>query len=103
MENLLELLGLRIPNQVTLNNKNYKFTDQKLEGIFVMNTPTFIMYNNQYRIYSLKSFRELIERTFKDIEFTFAYETNDETSIITVNYPYFKKPEYLVFKDDDDQ
>lgn len=89
--------------QVVLNDRSFKLTKASLEGIFIINTPTFVMYNNPYRIYTLKSFREFVEGTFEDPKFTVIHDEEDETKFTTLTYPYFRKPEYVVFDNDDDE
>jgi hypothetical protein len=86
--------------QVTLVNKDFKLNASEIDGIFIINTPTFIMFNNEFRMYSLHSFNRLINGTFEDKRFTFFVEQGDSTTIMNVDYPYFKKPEYLVFDPD---
>ena len=86
--------------QVILKDDCFKLRAAEIEGIFVINTPTFIMYNNQYRIYTLKSFEELITGKFKDKTFTIMDIDNDE--VVRFEYPYFRKPEYVVFENDEE-
>ncbi|MFC4686570.1 hypothetical protein ACFO4P_06440 [Epilithonimonas pallida] len=83
--------------QVILNSHSYKLPEINLEGIFIINTPTFIMYNNTFRIYTIKWFRELIENTFQDKSFTFMIDEESQQRIINIGYPYFRKPEYKIF------
>ncbi|NML68219.1 hypothetical protein HHL23_00120 [Chryseobacterium sp. RP-3-3] len=82
--------------QVINNNSTFVIPDV-VEGIFLINTPTFIMYNNEFRIYTLKWFRELIENTFIDKSFTFFIEEGNQQKMINIYYPYFKKPNYKIF------
>ncbi|KQT20679.1 hypothetical protein ASG22_17040 [Chryseobacterium sp. Leaf405] len=83
--------------QVHLNNRLYEFGESNLEGIFIINTPTFIMYNNTYRLYTLKWFKEVVENTFQDKTFTVVIDEDDHMKMINVGYPYFRKPDYKVF------
>lgn len=87
--------------QVLAGNKEYEFEYSKVEGIFVINTPTFIMFNNDLRIYTIKSFKEFANNTFEDIEFEIFKDEVDRTTIISVQYPYFRKPKYFKFNDFD--
>lgn len=88
--------------QVVLNDKNFVLDNFTMEGIFIVNTPTFIMYNNEFRIYTLKSFEELITGTFIDETYSFFIENEEEDLFLNVGYPYFKKPTYVVFKDEEE-
>ena len=89
--------------QVVLNDKNFKLSTSKLEGIFIVNTPTFIMYNNEYRIYTLKAFEELVKGEFVDEVFQLIIEEDDHEKFLFVKYPYFRKPTYHVFDLEDDE
>lgn len=85
--------------QVLQNDRNFKLGSFEVEGIFIVNTPTFIMYNNAYRIYTLKDFSEFINNTFADKTYMIFIEDEEYDALLEVNYPYFKKPNYKVFDD----
>lgn len=87
--------------QVVQNNIKFKLGSLQVEGIFIVNTPTFIMYNNVYRIYTLKDFSEFVKNEFADKVYTLLIEDEEHDSFLKVNYPYFKKPNYIVFNDQD--
>lgn len=87
--------------QVLAGSRECNVEYSKVEGIFVINTPTFVMFNNDLRIYTLKSFKELINNSFEDLEFKVFKDEGDRTTIINVRYPYFRKPKYFEFKDFD--
>ncbi len=83
--------------QVLNNDKNFKLNTSDLEGIFIINTPTFIMYNNDYRMYTIKAFEELVTGKYIDQSFQIIIEEEDQDKFLFVKYPYFKKPKYFVF------
>lgn len=87
--------------QVLAGSKEYDVEYSKVEGIFVINTPTFIMFNNDLRIYTIKSFKEFVNNTFEDLEFEVFKDEADSTTILNVRYPYFRKPQYFEFNDFD--
>lgn len=91
----LHLLGEHF--QVVKNEKDFKLNFQDVEGIFVVNTPTFVMYNNEYRIYTIKSFKEFLSGTFKDTVYQLLIDDKEKQSLLRINYPYFRKPTYLIF------
>ncbi|GJQ57766.1 MAG: hypothetical protein D8M57_00810 [Candidatus Scalindua sp. AMX11] len=73
-----------------------------VEGIFVINSATFYMYNSIYRIYTLKTFKELIDGTFHDKEFMIHLKEENCERIFRVKYPYFQKPKlmkHVIFTD----
>lgn len=83
--------------QVVQNDRSLKIEIKNVEGCFVVNTPTFQMYNNEYRIYTVKSFREFLQGTFEDTVFQLLIDDEDKQTLLRVSYPYFRKPKYLVF------
>ena len=65
-----------------------------IEGIFVINTPTFYMFNSDYRIYTVDVFVEIITGELRDPEMTVIQEGETELKSFKISYPYFKKPNY---------
>lgn len=83
-------------------NKKYgqsalDISDFSLEGTFIINTPTIYMYNSVYRIYTVEELHQVILGTYKDKTFTIYDDDETETRMLNITYPYFKKPEYIVF------
>lgn len=77
-------------------------SDFEIEGIFIINTPTLYMYNSTFRIYCITQIEDVILGRHIDPTFTIFVDEPDETGILKINYPYFKKPEYKIidpFKD----
>lgn len=77
--------------------EEFDFTDYKVEGIFIINTPTFYMYNAHYRIYTVAQLDSFLKGTFIDKTFEILIEGRDDDKFLHVQYPYFKKPNYLIF------
>ena len=75
---------------------------KSVEGCFVVNTPTFVMYNNEYRIYTIKSFKEFLNGTFEDTTFQLLIDDEEKQTLLQVQYPYFRKPDYLVFNPEEE-
>jgi len=80
--------------------KKYPHTDMdlsafKIEGIFIVNTPTLYMYNAEYRIYTVDQVEEVINNTFVDKIFTIFESNQYYDKLLKINYPYFQKPEFL--------
>lgn len=84
----------------TISLENYQ-----VEGVFVINTPTFYMYNAPYRIYTYHQFKDVIIGKHIDPIYTFVLETDDSVATYWVKYPYFAKREIAYFdpEDDDDE
>lgn len=92
--------------QIKYTNPEISIENFELEGIFIVNTPTFYMYNAVYRIYTIAQLQEVLTGTFVDQTFMIVLEEEDRDTIMNVNYPYFQKPGYITydpFKDDDNK
>jgi hypothetical protein len=83
--------------QVILQDRNFKLGAVAIEGIFIVNYPTFIMYNNRYRIYTLKGLEEIVTGKYRDPEYKVNVEENGVSRRLTIKYPYFQKPDYTLF------
>lgn len=82
--------------QVIKKDRNLKVNFGNVEGVFVVNTPTFVMYNNQYRIYTIKNFKEFLDGTFEDTVFQLLINDKEKETLLQITYPYFRTPKYLV-------
>jgi hypothetical protein len=92
--------------QLKFNDQNLSLADYTFEGIFVVNTPTFYMYNAEYRIYTITQIEEVLSGEFTDPTFTIVTEDEEFEKLMNVKYPYFQKPTYVTFdpfKDDDNE
>lgn len=90
--------------QIKYNYQKISLTDFSFEGIFVVNTPTFYMYNADYRIYTIAQIEDVLSGEFTDPTFTIVTEDDEHEKLLNVKYPYFQKPTYITFdpfKDDD--
>jgi len=73
-------------------------SEYKIVGEFVINTPTFQMFNNpDFRIYLVEKYGEILEGTYMDKEFMIVYDKEEFAKIMNPRYPYFQKPSYLVY------
>jgi len=82
---------------IVYNKSSIVLKDYKVEGIFIINTPTFYMFNGQFKAITLKQFADFIDGKYEypDLHITDG-EGDDETFMI-VRHPYFRKP--LIKKD----
>ena len=64
-----------------------------VEGIFIINTPTFYMFNSDYRIYIVDDIIDVLSQRYVDPEYTIMTENE---MILNVKYPYFQRPSYLL-------
>ena len=82
--------------------KKYKkpeidISEYTVEGIFIINTPTFYMYNSVYRIYDINQIENIILGKHTDPTFTVVIDEDEHTKFLNIEYPYFKKPKYIKF------
>ena len=66
-------------------------TEYDIEGIFIINTPTFYMFNSDYRIYTVNDIIDVFLQRFVNPEYTIVVE---DGIILHIKYPYFQKPSY---------
>lgn len=90
--------------RIKYNDSAISLDNYEVEGVFVINTPTFYMYNALYRIYTYHQFEDVITGQHSDPVYTLVHETDDSISTYWVKYLYFTKREVLYFDpgDDDD-
>lgn len=78
-------------------NSSIDISDYTVEGIFIINTPTFYMYNSEYRIYTVSQIESVLQGTFIDETFSILIQEDNQDKYLNVKYPYFQKPTYLKF------
>ncbi|MBL4898772.1 MAG: hypothetical protein JKX76_03875 [Colwellia sp.] len=83
--------------KIITGNNELDFSDYTLEGIFIINSPTFYMHNSEYRIYTIAQIESVLKGEFTDPEFMVYVDGEDQEKMINVKYPYFKKPKYVLF------
>ncbi|HWD87169.1 MAG TPA: hypothetical protein VG367_03515 [Mucilaginibacter sp.] len=66
--------------------------EYRVEGIFIINTPTLYMYSSKYRIYTIDQLQRVIRGNFAGKKYLVHIDNESESRIINVTYPYFKKP-----------
>lgn len=89
---------------IKYNNPDLTLAGYSFEGIFIVNTPTFYMYNAEYRIYTITQIEDVLTGKFTDPSFMVA--TDKDQKVKTIEYPYFQKPTHVTFdpfKDDDNK
>lgn len=78
-------------------SSNIDIQDYKIEGIFIVNTPTLYMYNSEYRIYTIEQIEDVLNGKFIDKTFMILDDGDEHEKIINIKYPYFKKPKYVEY------
>ncbi|MBK8925026.1 MAG: hypothetical protein IPM74_03740 [Crocinitomicaceae bacterium] len=73
---------------IVYNQTDLDLTDFSVQGVFLINTPTFYMFNGRYHAITLNQLPDFLDGNH---EFpTIIYETDD--SVMMVQHPYFTKP-----------
>jgi hypothetical protein len=67
-------------------DKNLDLTKYESRGIFIINAPTFYMYDGKFRVFTLHSFEQLLKRDFVNVIFRFNNE--DTGKVFQIAYPY---------------
>lgn len=88
------LLNLDFHNKSMYGKDSSSIVDYAIEGIFIINTPTFYMYNSDFRIYTVDVFAEIITGKLKDPELMVFVDNDESMTTFNISYPYFKKPDY---------
>lgn len=65
--------------------------DYKVEGAFFINTPTFYMFNGNYKAITLKQFPDFIEGKYEYPEVIVPFNSGDG-KMQKIQHPFFKKP-----------
>lgn len=88
------ILHLDFHNKSIHGQSEPSITAYEIEGIFIINTQTFYMYNSDYRIYTVDVFAQIITGQLKDPEWIVLVDHEDTLTKFNIKYPYFKKPNY---------
>jgi hypothetical protein len=83
-------------------DKSINLDGYAVEGVFVINTPTFYMYNALYRIYPYHQFGSVINGQYTDPVYTMVAEGEDSVTTYFVKYPYFARRELRYFDLEED-
>lgn len=90
--------------QLKYKNEKIDISGYSVEGIFIINTPTFYMYNSVYRIYDISQIQNVFLGKHIDPTFSVVIDEEDQTKFLNIDYPYFTKPKYVSydpFKEDE--
>lgn len=61
------------------------------------------MYNSEYKIYTIRDFKMFLTDKSPYPAFQIFEESEEGINILHVNHPYFKKPEYIVFPNEENE
>lgn len=86
--------------RVEYQDDSFQLIDKELECIFLINNPTFYMYNSKYKIITIRDFERFLQGQSIYPTFYINKLNGDKSEQIIVNHPYFKKPEYVIFNEE---
>jgi hypothetical protein len=88
--------------QKQFNNVDLSIQDYEIAGVFFINTPTFYMYNSDFRIYTFDQIEKVLTGQHQDPAFTLYVDQGDSAITYSAKYPYFQKPKMLYYNNEDD-
>lgn len=68
-------------------NESLDITKYMVRGIFIINAPTFYMYNGKFRAFTIHDFENLLKGEY--IDRVFRFENEDDQTEIEIHHPYF--------------
>jgi len=96
IKNNIHLIEEHFRNQKLLSNSIDNFT---VEGLFIINTPTFYMYFSHFRIYVYHDVAKVLAGEYVDKTFTLFNEEEEFSETLFIKYPYFIK-KHMIYYDD---
>jgi hypothetical protein len=76
--------------------------DFSVEGIFIINTPTFYMYYSDFRIYTFHDVAKVLTGKYVDKEYNLVIDQEEGLRSVWIRYPYFKKKYFVTYNDPDE-
>lgn len=86
--------------KIIYNLTDLNFIGFEVEGIFLINTPTFYMFNGTYKAITLKQTSEFIDGKYEYPRLVISKEDEEKEYLIIAKHPYFRKP--IIFTDVED-
>lgn len=86
--------------RVNYKDDSIQLGDNELECVFLINNPTFYMYNSKHKIITISDFERFLQGHFIYPTFCINKLNGKKTEQTIVNHPYFRKPEYVIFKEE---
>jgi hypothetical protein len=84
----------QLTKQINLTIKNFT-----VEGIFVINTPTFYMYYSDFRIYTFHDVAKVLTGQHIDKQYKLVIDEEEGVRTVLIRYPYFKKKYFIQYSD----
>jgi hypothetical protein len=84
----------KLGNQLATSIKDFS-----VEGIFIINTPTFYMYYSDFRIYTFHVVADVLTGKHLDKEYYLVIDEEESIREAMIRYPYFKKKYFIHYHD----
>ena len=78
--------------KIVYNRPDLDLNGYKVDGIFIINTPTFYMFNGLYKAITLKQIGDFLIGKYEYPDLFIIDGENDDETLMIVKHPYFKKP-----------
>jgi hypothetical protein len=78
--------------KVIYNQDNIDLTGFEIERIFIINTPTFYMFNGTYKAITLKQIGNFLDGDYKYPTLKILNLEGEDEFTTLIKHPYFKKP-----------
>lgn len=84
-----------IKNNIDIIEEHFQYKKQltstikdfSVEGIFVINTPTFYMYYSDFRIYTFHEVAKVLTGLYEDKEFNLVIDEEEAVRTVMIRYP----------------
>lgn len=78
--------------KIVYGKTDINIADYDVEGIFIINTPTFYMFNGTYKAITLKQIGEFLDDRYEYPDLLIVDDSPGQETEILIRHPYFKKP-----------
>jgi hypothetical protein len=86
--------------RVECQDNSIALTDYELECIFLINNPSFYMYNSKHKILTIRDFEGFLNGEPIYPTFHITKMNGDNLEQIIVEHPYFKRSDYVIFDEE---
>lgn len=87
--------------KIIYNKQDISILDFNVHGVFLINTPTFYMFNGLFKAITLKQVGDYFEGKYDYPQLFITREEGNLESFMMVRHPYFRVP--MIFNDDESE
>ncbi len=82
--------------RIIYNDESINLSGYDVQGIFLINTPTFYMYNGNFKAIPLKNLSAFLVGEFEYKTLIFTHQNDEIEMVSMIFHPYFRKPNVVV-------